>query len=126
MTAGSVTITPRFFDVLRMPLLRGRGFNEKDGSPGAEHVIVNQKFASQYFPGDDPIGKRFRFAQRTEWYLTTEQKKAVGVDDDRRDQSGDPSQRAESGAARDCLSAAAFDPPVYSTLLVRSGLPPPR
>ena len=64
--AGSVTVTPRFFDVLRTPLLRGRGFNEKDGAPGAEHVIVNQKFASQYFPGDDPIGKRFRFAQRTE------------------------------------------------------------
>ena len=63
--AGSVTITPRFFDVLRTPLLRGRGFNDKDGAPGAEHVIVNQKFASQYFPGDDPIGKRFRFAQRT-------------------------------------------------------------
>ena len=61
-----MTITPRFFDVLRTPLLRGRGFNDKDGAPGAEHVIVNQKFASQYFPGDDPIGKRFRFAQRTE------------------------------------------------------------
>jgi putative ABC transport system permease protein len=119
-----VTITPRFFDVLRTPLLRGRGFNDKDGAPGAEHVIVNQKFASQYFAGDDPIGKRFRFAPRTESYLTAEQKKEsawltiVGISPVIRHDAQNPEPRAIA------YVPLRFDPPVFSTLLVRSGLPP--
>jgi putative ABC transport system permease protein len=123
-TVGSVTITPRFFDVLRTPLLRGRGFNEKDGTPGAEYVIVNQKFASQYFPGDDPIGKRFRFAQRTETYLTPEQRQQsawltiIGISPVIRHNAQNPEPRAVA------YLPLRFDPPVYSTLLVRSGLPP--
>jgi putative ABC transport system permease protein len=122
--SGTVTITPSFFAVLRMPLLRGRTFNEKDGSPGAEHVIVNQKFASQYFPGDDPIGKRFRFAQRTESYLTAEQKKQsawmtiVGISPVIRHNAQNPEPRAVA------YVPLRFDPPVFSTVLVRSGLPP--
>jgi putative ABC transport system permease protein len=122
--AGSVTVTPRFFDVMRTPLLRGRGFNDKDGAPGAEHVIVNQKFASQFFPGDDAIGKRFRFAARTESYLTPEQKKAsawltiVGISPVIRHNAQHPEPRAIA------YIPLRYDPPVYGTVLVRSGLPP--
>ena len=124
VNVGSVTLTPRFFDVLRTQLVRGRGFNDKDGSPGAESVIVNQKFASQYFPGEDPIGKRFRFAQRTETYLTPEQKKQsswltiVGISPVIRHNAQNPEPRAVA------YIPLRFDPPVFSTVLVRSGLPP--
>jgi putative ABC transport system permease protein len=61
---STVTISPTFFDVVRRPVLRGRGFDERDGVPGAEAVIVNERLAAQFFPGEDPIGRRVRFTVR--------------------------------------------------------------
>jgi predicted permease len=58
-----VTITPAFFDVAGVKIRRGRGFHETDGVPGAENVIINEKMAAQFFPGEDPIGKRLRFVR---------------------------------------------------------------
>jgi putative ABC transport system permease protein len=58
-----VTIDPEFFDVLGVRLLRGRNFTDVDGAPGSEAVIINERLASQFFPGQDPIGKRLRFGQ---------------------------------------------------------------
>ncbi|HYT76285.1 MAG TPA: ABC transporter permease, partial [Vicinamibacterales bacterium] len=62
---GVVTISPRFFDTVGVRLRRGRAFTETDGTPGAETVIVNDKLAAQFFPGEDPIGRRLRFAPGT-------------------------------------------------------------
>jgi putative ABC transport system permease protein len=59
----SVTVSPSFFDVVRVQLRRGRQFNEKDGSPGSETVIVNDQFVKQFFSGEEPLGKRVRFVQ---------------------------------------------------------------
>jgi putative ABC transport system permease protein len=59
-----VTITPKFFETLRAPVLTGRSFNDTDGAAGSETVIINQRLASQYFQGEDPIGKRLRFTRR--------------------------------------------------------------
>ena len=61
---GTVTISPSFFDVAGVGLLRGRRFTDTDGAPGAEAVIVNERFAAQFFPGEDPIGRRLRFTTR--------------------------------------------------------------
>jgi putative ABC transport system permease protein len=61
---GTVTVTPQFFDVVGVPLLRGRGFQDTDGAPGLETVIINERLAAQFFPGEDPIGRRLRFTQR--------------------------------------------------------------
>ena len=58
---GTVTISPGFFDVLGAPLLRGRSFHAMDGAPGMATVIVNARLAAQFFPGEDPIGRRLRF-----------------------------------------------------------------
>jgi len=62
---STVTVSPHFFDVIRVPILRGRGFQDTDGSPGAETVVINERLASQFFAGEDPIGRRLRFVQRT-------------------------------------------------------------
>jgi putative ABC transport system permease protein len=56
-----VHVTPAFFSTLGVALVRGRDFAERDGSPGMETVIINERFASQYFRGEDPIGQRIRF-----------------------------------------------------------------
>jgi predicted permease len=53
-------IGPRYFETLRLRLLNGRDFNEIDGSPGHESVIVNQRFAAMFFPDADPLGQRIR------------------------------------------------------------------
>jgi predicted permease len=58
---GTVIITPRFFDTVGVPLRRGRTFRDTDGTPGQENTIVNEKFAAQFFPNEDPIGRRVRF-----------------------------------------------------------------
>jgi len=52
--------SPGFLETMRIPLLRGRTFNERD-IPGAPLVvIINQTVAERYFPHQDPIGKILR------------------------------------------------------------------
>jgi putative ABC transport system permease protein len=57
-TVLTIAIGPRTFDVLGVPLVGGRAFDERDGLQGFEHVVVNQRFAQLFFPGIDPIGQR--------------------------------------------------------------------
>jgi predicted permease len=59
-TAGVVTISPAYFDTIVVQLRRGRPFSDTDGAPGSETVILNEKFAAQLFPNEDPIGRRIR------------------------------------------------------------------
>jgi putative ABC transport system permease protein len=54
-TAWFLNISPGFLDVMRIPLLDGRDFTEKDTSV----AIVNSAFARQYFHGEGPVGKWF-------------------------------------------------------------------
>jgi putative ABC transport system permease protein len=55
-----VLIGPRYFDTLRLHLIRGRVFTDLDGTPGHNTVIVNQLLASRFFPRVDPIGQQIR------------------------------------------------------------------
>jgi predicted permease len=55
-----MSVAPEFFDTLQIPVLRGRRFDIRDVQPKAANVaIVNDALAKKYFPGEDPIGKRF-------------------------------------------------------------------
>jgi putative ABC transport system permease protein len=51
-------VSPDYFKVLGMPLVRGRAFTVGDGwnKPGA--VIIDESLAKKFFPGQDPIGKQ--------------------------------------------------------------------
>jgi putative ABC transport system permease protein len=56
--------TPEYFQAIRIPLRKGRYFTEQDrrydrsnGTGGAGAAIINETFASSYFPDDDPVGK---------------------------------------------------------------------
>jgi putative ABC transport system permease protein len=59
---SSVTISPSYFETLGVSLLRGRAFDDRDGLPGHDTVIVNQRFVDLHFPRTDPIGKRIGLA----------------------------------------------------------------
>jgi putative ABC transport system permease protein len=47
-----------YFSTLNVPLLRGRAFNERDTKDSPRVIIIDQAMAEQYFPGENPIGKR--------------------------------------------------------------------
>jgi predicted permease len=55
-----VAQSPGYFDTIRLPLLRGRKFNEIDGSDHHEAAILTRDAATRLWPGQNPIGKRFR------------------------------------------------------------------
>lgn len=48
----------RYFSMLKIPLLAGRDFDERDRDPQRPVAIVNAALARDFFPGEDPIGKR--------------------------------------------------------------------
>ena len=59
-------VTPKYFDTLRMPLVRGRDFTDRDDMDAPRVVVVNQAFARRFYGGEEEaMGKRFRFAQGT-------------------------------------------------------------
>jgi len=51
-------VTGDYFQSFKVPLLRGRLFNERDTKDSRRVIIIDQAMAEQYFPGEDPIGKR--------------------------------------------------------------------
>jgi putative ABC transport system permease protein len=58
MTAAFRVVSPDYFKTLRVPLVRGRYFDEHDTAESEGVMIVDEAFARRYFPDDDPIGKR--------------------------------------------------------------------
>jgi predicted permease len=50
-------ISAHYFQVLGIPLRRGRVFSDSDSSRGAPVVILNEAFAKKYWPKDDPLGQ---------------------------------------------------------------------
>jgi putative ABC transport system permease protein len=59
--AASVTQSQGYFAAIGLPLALGRDFQEPDGLPGRESAIVTREFAARFWPGEQVIGKRFRF-----------------------------------------------------------------
>jgi putative ABC transport system permease protein len=53
-------VNERYFEALGAPLLRGRFFTERDERDAPAVVIVNDALAKQYFPGQDPVGRRLK------------------------------------------------------------------
>jgi len=51
-------VTPEYFQTLRTPIALGRVFTERDDKNSPPVAIVSESFAKQYFPGENPIGKR--------------------------------------------------------------------
>ncbi len=53
-------VSPRYFAVMRIPLLAGRDFGEQDDDGAAPVAIVNESFARRFWPGQDAVGRRFQ------------------------------------------------------------------
>jgi predicted permease len=63
---------PGYFEALEIPLIRGRTFAPADGPDAPLVVVINETLARQYFPGEDPVGKRIAYDRaataESNWY----------------------------------------------------------
>jgi predicted permease len=50
-------VSPKYFATLGIPIRAGRDFDERDSATVPHVVIINETFARQHFPGEDPIGR---------------------------------------------------------------------
>jgi macrolide transport system ATP-binding/permease protein len=55
------TVGPGYFAAVGVPIERGRALGEEDRAGTLPAVVVNQTMAARFWPGEDPVGKRFRF-----------------------------------------------------------------
>jgi len=55
------SVTDSYFKVLKVPLVQGRFFDERDNADTPPVVIINQAFARKWFPNQDAIGKKITF-----------------------------------------------------------------
>jgi len=62
-------VDPPYFNTMRVPLVRGRAFRESDDEHAPLVAIVNQEMAHQFWPNEDPIGKRFSLKSATGPFL---------------------------------------------------------
>jgi putative ABC transport system permease protein len=60
-SADRYSISPAYLRAMRIPLLSGREFDDRDRADSPPVALVNESAARKLWPGEDPTGKRFRF-----------------------------------------------------------------
>jgi predicted permease len=53
------SVTPGYFNTLRMPLLRGRDFTEADGPTAPPVAVISEAMAKKFWPAENALGKTF-------------------------------------------------------------------
>jgi len=61
INADMRTVAGRYFEAMRIPLLKGRLFTPADTPDQPRAVIIDERLARDLFPGTDPLGKRLKF-----------------------------------------------------------------
>ena len=87
------SISPNYFQTMRVPLIKGRFFDDRDGKDTTPAVIINETMARRFWLGEDPIGKRFKWGpadSKSPWMTI------VGVVADMRRQGMDKLARCET------------------------------
>jgi putative ABC transport system permease protein len=60
--AALAWITPDYFRVMGIPLVRGRRFTDRDTYTSPKVIVINQAMGQRFWPAQDPIGRRIRFS----------------------------------------------------------------
>lgn len=56
-------ITPDYLSAMEIPLLKGRTFSDADNDKAPGVILVNETMARQFWPGEDPLGKRLKLGR---------------------------------------------------------------
>lgn len=85
-TAMVNRVSPGYFQAMSTRLLQGRDFTEQDDEKAARVAIINETFARRFFPGEDPMGKRFSMgspeATKTQVIGVVQDGKYAGLNED--------------------------------------------
>ena len=67
-TVDARMVTPSYFDTIRQPIVKGRGFTEHDDYRAPAVAVINQAMARHIWPNEDPVGKRVKFDGDATWF----------------------------------------------------------
>ncbi len=82
---GWRSISPGYFDVFKIPIVRGRDFNERDVAGAAPVVIINQAMARRFWPKGDPLSDRLVIGKGVGPEFAEPARQIVGIVADSRD-----------------------------------------
>jgi predicted permease len=74
ISPSQVHVTAGYFDAMKVKLMRGRLFDERDGAKAPRTIIVDEKLATRFWPNTDPIGRRMFMPQDINNLLATSDK----------------------------------------------------
>jgi predicted permease len=94
--AGWNYVTARFFDVFKIPIVRGRGFTERDDAAAPPVVVINQSLARRYWKNGDPIGHRLIIGSGMGPGFAQPPREIIGIAADSRDGGLNSDPQAET------------------------------
>lgn len=81
-----LTVSQGYFDVFRIPVIRGRAFDRRDNSSGPPVVIINEAMARQFWPEGDPLSDRLIIGRNVmREYADEPERQIIGIVGDVRD-----------------------------------------
>ncbi len=89
-TADLVAISPNYFHVMQVPLMRGREFGDTDSESGPKVCVISSSLAQQLFPNESALGQRILIG-----YPTSSSREIVGIVGDVKDSDLSARQSAQ-------------------------------
>jgi putative ABC transport system permease protein len=75
--AGWITVSPGYFEVFKIPLLRGRTFTDRDDAAGTPAVVINEAMARRFWPKSDPMNDTILIGKGVMPQLATEKPRQI-------------------------------------------------
>jgi predicted permease len=82
---GWMDVSPRYFDILKIHVLRGRAFTDHDDGSGARVAIINETMARQFWPKGDPLTDRIIIGPGVGPAFDEPARQIIGITSDVRD-----------------------------------------
>jgi predicted permease len=68
METSMAIVTPKYFQTMQIPLVKGHDFRPQDNKSSQRAVIASEAFAERYWPGQEALGKRLNSDLTHEWF----------------------------------------------------------
>jgi len=78
-TASLRIVSPEYFETMKIPIRGGRPFDRRDTATSPEVVLINERTAQRYFPGQNPVGQQIRVSAELAREARSRPKTIVGI-----------------------------------------------